>query len=326
MNPKHPLSTITVYRLVASFILAISIYSCANMSRPGGGPRDETPPVFIKSTPVPNALNVSKQKVEIEFDEIIQVDKPSEKVIVSPPQKDMPEIRTSGRKITVILKDSLLPNTTYTIDFSDAIIDNNERNPLYGFAYSFSTGPKIDSLQVSGILLNARDLEPITGMLVGLHSDLEDSAFQKLPLERIASSDELGHFTIRNVTPGKYRLFALKDMNRDYRFVAQAETAEFRARRLGHSRTLVPQRHAAILDKRLAHLQHGYTFIHGRIFPYRHVKTIVSLQRYAQIHHEKSQSAQEKRKKERQGQRLHRSSRNPIHANERQDKLFSRCL
>ena len=218
MNPKHPLSTITVYRLVASFILAISIYSCANMSRPGGGPRDETPPVFIKSMPVPNALNVSKQKIEIEFDEIIQVDKPSEKVIVSPPQKDMPEIRTSGRKITVILKDSLLPNTTYTIDFSDAIIDNNERNPLYGFAYSFSTGPKIDSLQVSGILLNARDLEPITGMLVGLHSDLEDSAFQKLPLERIASSDELGHFTIRNVTPGKYRLFALKDMNRDYRF------------------------------------------------------------------------------------------------------------
>ena len=227
MNPKHPLSTITVYRLAASFILAISIYSCANMSRPGGGPRDETPPVFIKSMPVPNALNVSKQKIEIEFDEIIQVDKPSEKVIVSPPQKDMPEIRTSGRKITVILKDSLLPNTTYTIDFSNAIIDNNERNPLYGFAYSFSTGPKIDSLQVSGILLNARDLEPITGMLVGLHSDLEDSAFQKLPLERIASSDELGHFTIRNVTPGKYRLFALKDMNRDYRFDNPSEDIAF---------------------------------------------------------------------------------------------------
>ena len=108
-----------------------------------------------------------------------------------------------------------------------AIIDNNERNPLYGFAYSFSTGPKIDSLQVSGILLNARDLEPITGMLVGLHSDLEDSAFQKLPLERIASSDELGHFTIRNVTPGKYRLFALKDMNRDYRFDNPSEDIAF---------------------------------------------------------------------------------------------------
>ena len=197
------------------------------MSRPGGGPRDETPPVFIKGVPAPGALNVSKQEIEIEFDEIIQVEKPSEKVIVSPPQKDMPEIRTSGRKVTVTLRDSLLPNTTYTIDFSDAIVDNNEKNPLYSFAYSFSTGSKIDSLQVSGILLNASDLEPITGMLVGLHSNLDDSAFQKLPLERIASSDELGHFTIRNVSPGKYRLFALKDLNRDYRFDNPSEDIAF---------------------------------------------------------------------------------------------------
>ena len=227
MNPQRPLSTITAYRLVALFILAISIYSCANMSRPGGGPRDETPPVFIKGVPAPGALNVSKQEIEIEFNEIIQVEKPSEKVIVSPPQKDMPEIRTSGRKVTVTLRDSLLPNTTYTLDFSDAIVDNNEKNPLYSFAYSFSTGSKIDSLQVSGILLNARDLEPITGMLVGLHSNLDDSAFQKLPLERIASSDELGHFTIRNVTPGKYRLFALKDLNRDYRFDNPSEDIAF---------------------------------------------------------------------------------------------------
>ncbi len=227
MNSKQPLSSTNAYRLVALFVLAISIYSCANMSRPGGGPRDVTPPVFIKGVPAPGALNVSKQKIEIEFDEIIQVEKPSEKVIVSPPQKDMPEIRTSGRKVTIILKDSLLPNTTYTIDFSDAIVDNNEKNPLYSFAYSFSTGDKIDSLQVSGILLNARDLEPVTGMLVGLQSNLDDTAFQKLPLERIASSDELGHFTIRNVTPGKYRLFALKDLNRDYRFDNPSEEIAF---------------------------------------------------------------------------------------------------
>ena len=124
MNPQRPLSTITAYRLVALLILAISIYSCANMSRPGGGPRDETPPVFIKGVPAPGALNVSKQEIEIEFDEIIQVEKPSEKVIVSPPQKDMPEIRTSGRKVTVTLRDSLLPNTTYTLDFSDAIVES----------------------------------------------------------------------------------------------------------------------------------------------------------------------------------------------------------
>lgn len=227
MNSKRPISPTTAYRIAAIVVLALSIYSCANMSRPGGGPRDETPPMFVKSVPTPGALNVSKQKVEIEFDEIIQVENPSEKVIVSPPQKEMPEIRASGRKVTVQLKDSLLPNTTYTIDFADAIVDNNEKNPLYSFAYSFSTGSEIDSLQVSGILLNASDLEPVTGMLVGLHSNLDDSAFQKLPLERIASSDELGHFTIRNVTPGKYRLFALKDLNRDYKFDNPSEEIAF---------------------------------------------------------------------------------------------------
>ncbi len=227
MNSKRPISPTTAYRLAAIVVLALSIYSCANMSRPGGGPRDETPPMFVKSVPTPGALNVSKQKVEIEFDEIILVENPSEKVIVSPPQKEMPEIRASGRKVTVQLKDSLLPNTTYTIDFADAIVDNNEKNPLYSFAYSFSTGSEIDSLQVSGILLNASDLEPVTGMLVGLHSNLDDSAFQKLPMERIASSDELGHFTIRNVTPGKYRLFALKDLNRDYKFDNPSEEIAF---------------------------------------------------------------------------------------------------
>lgn len=227
MNSKRPISPTTAYRIAAIVVLALSIYSCANMSRPGGGPRDETPPMFVKSVPTPGALNVSKQKVEIEFDEIIQVENPSEKVIVSPPQKEMPEIRASGRKVTVQLKDSLLPNTTYTIDFADAIVDNNEKNPLYSFAYSFSTGSEIDSLQVSGILLNASDLEPVTGMLVGLHSNLDDSAFQKLPMERIASSNELGHFTIRNVTPGKYRLFALKDLNRDYKFDNPSEEIAF---------------------------------------------------------------------------------------------------
>lgn len=227
MNSKQPHSNTIAYRLAAALILALSIYSCANMSRPGGGPYDVTPPKFVKSTPAPGELNVSKQRVEIEFDEIIQVESPGEKVVVSPPQKDMPEIRATGRKVSILLKDSLLPNTTYTIDFSNAIVDNNEKNPLYNFAYAFSTGPKIDTLQVSGILLNASDLEPVTGMMVGLHSNLDDSAFQKLPLERIASSDERGHFTIRNVAPGKYRLFALKDLNRDYRFDNPSEEIAF---------------------------------------------------------------------------------------------------
>lgn len=121
---------------------AAFILSCANIARPTGGPIDTTPPVFVKSNPKPNQLNFNKSKIEIEFDEIIQVDKPTEKVIVSPAQKNMPQIQTSGRKVIVELQDSLIPNTTYTIDFSDAISDNNERNPLYNFSFSFATGTR----------------------------------------------------------------------------------------------------------------------------------------------------------------------------------------
>ena len=203
------------------------ISSCANMARPGGGPKDETPPVFVKSDPLPNQINVKKNKIEIEFDEIVLVEKATEKVVVSPPQKEMPLMRTSGRKVIVELKDSLRPNTTYTIDFADAIVDNNEKNVLENFSFAFSTGPIIDTLQVSGILLNAENLEPVTGMLVGLHSNLNDSAFTKTPFERIASSDARGYFSIQNISPGTYRIYALKDLNRDYRFDNATEDIAF---------------------------------------------------------------------------------------------------
>ncbi len=227
MYPKHKLSATTLHRVVAIITLITTIYSCANMSRPDGGPYDETPPVFLGGNPAPGALNVSKQKMELSFDEIIQVDKVTEKVVVSPPQKEMPEIKASGRKVHINLKDSLLPNTTYTIDFSDAIVDNNERNPLNNFSYAFSTGETIDSLQISGILLEASNLEPVTGMLVGVHRNLDDTAFQKTPLERIARSDAWGRFTIRNLAPGQYQLFALGDIDRDYQFANPTENIAF---------------------------------------------------------------------------------------------------
>ncbi len=203
------------------------LFSCANMSRPGGGPRDTEPPRFVKSKPLPDTRNVTTQKIEIEFDEIVQVENPSEKVIVSPPQINAPKIQAQGSKVRIELLDSLRPNTTYTIDFGEAIADNNEKNVLSGYAFSFSTGEVRDSLQISGLLLNAENLEPVTGMLVGVYSNLDDTAFNKLPMERIASSDALGHFTIRNLKPGKYRVVALKDMNRDYRFDNPSEDIAF---------------------------------------------------------------------------------------------------
>ena len=181
MMPDRTKWLLYARNFILTAFAAAFILSCANIARPTGGPIDTTPPVFVKSNPKPNQLNFNKSKIEIEFDEIIQVDKPTEKVIVSPAQKNMPQIQTSGRKVIVELQDSLIPNTTYTIDFSDAISDNNERNPLYNFSFSFATGNSIDTLQIGGILLNAENLEPVTGMLVGLHSNLNDSAFTKTP-------------------------------------------------------------------------------------------------------------------------------------------------
>ena len=225
MNRYENLRYLPLFLLLLT--MSCILFSCANMSRPGGGPKDEIPPQYIKSNPLPDTRNYNEKRIEIEFDEIIQIDKPSEKVIISPPQINMPKIQAQGKKVRIELQDSLLPNTTYTIDFSDAIVDNNEKNALEGFSFSFSTGEERDSLQISGILLNAENLEPITGMLVGAYSNLHDSAFTTLPMERIASSDARGHFTIRNLKPGQYRIVALKDINRNYFFDNNTEDIAF---------------------------------------------------------------------------------------------------
>lgn len=211
--------------LISLFIAGCLLYSCANIGRPEGGDKDITPPVFVKSIPNPNTLNYSKNKVEIYFDEIVQLKDQTTKVVVSPVQKENPVIRASGKKITIEFRDSLKPNTTYSIDFSDAIEDNNEGNPLDGFSFAFSTGNSIDSLQVSGMVLGASNLEPAQSMIVGIHSNLEDSAFYKLPLDRIARTNELGQFTIRNLKPGKYRIYALNDADRNYKFARSEDMA-----------------------------------------------------------------------------------------------------
>lgn len=188
-------------------VMALALYSCANIGRPEGGPRDLIPPVYVNSNPLPNQLNFKGEKVEIEFNEYIQLKDHMKKVVVSPAQKSMPIIRGLGRKVTVELRDTLLPNTTYCIDFADCIQDNNEGNPIDGFAIAFSTGDTIDSLQVSGMMLRARDLEPMQSVIVGLQENLADSAFSKLPLSRIARTNEYGQFTIRNLKPGRYHVF-----------------------------------------------------------------------------------------------------------------------
>lgn len=214
-------------RLLPALIGLGLVISCANIARPGGGPRDIDPPVFLRGEPTPQQTNYKKNRLELIFDENVTINNPMEKVVVSPAQKEPPVIRANGKRVTVELKDSLRENTTYSIDFTDAIADNNESNKLENFGYSFSTGPVIDTMQVYGYLLNAADLEPITGMLVGLHRSLNDSAFVKEPLERLALTDSYGRFSIRNISPGTYRIYALKDISRNYYYDTPAEDIAF---------------------------------------------------------------------------------------------------
>ena len=209
---------------VIAFLLLVS---CAKMGQPDGGWYDETPPRVIGATPADGATNVKAKKVNIYFDEFIKVDNPTEKVVVSPPQLEAPEIKGAGKRIQVSLVDSLKPNTTYTIDFSDAISDNNEGNPMGNYTYSFSTGAVIDTMEVSGYVLESENLEPIKGILVGLYSDQADSAFKTKPMLRVSRTDSRGRFVIKGVAPGNYRIYALQDMDGNYMFNQKSEKIAF---------------------------------------------------------------------------------------------------
>ncbi len=225
-NPKTRILHATVRLTVLLAALAVTM-SCARMGRPDGGWYDETPPSVVDTYPADGGTGVKARKISIVFDEFIKLDNATEKVVVSPPQAEQPDIKSTGKRIVVELKDSLRTNTTYTVDFSDAISDNNEGNPLGNYTYSFSTGSVIDTLQVAGSVLAAADLEPVKGALVGLYADLADSAFTAKPMLRVARTDSRGHFVIRGVAPGTYRVYALADADGDYRFSQKSEQIAF---------------------------------------------------------------------------------------------------
>ncbi len=204
--------------------------ACASIGSPDGGKFDETPPKVVVCSPADRATSVSKQKAEILFDEYIKIENANEKVIVSPPQITPANIRADGKKIKVTLYDSLVANTTYTIDFSDAIVDNNEGNPMGNYTYSFSTGEDIDTMEVSGTVLNAEDLEPLKGVLVGLYpsdSTYNDTLLTTTPFKRVSRTNGSGRFNIKGVKPGRYRAFALDDRDGDFVFSQKSELVGF---------------------------------------------------------------------------------------------------
>ena len=233
--------------------------SCANIGTPDGGLYDEDPPKILHTNPAYGSTNATPKKITLEFDENIKLERAAERVIVSPPQFEMPEIESNGKRVTVTLLDTLKPNFTYTIDFGSSIVDNNEGNPMGEYAFTFSTGEQIDTLQVSGYVLEAENLEPIKGILVGLYrlssagndsviatssnagndsvvafpssagndSVVADPTFRTIPLERIGRTDGSGHFIIKGIAPGHYRIFALNDQDQTYTYTQRSEKLAF---------------------------------------------------------------------------------------------------
>lgn len=212
----------------ASVCILALLGACANMAQgPTGGLRDSLPPVYKTSNPLPNSLNFKGDKVEIEFDEYVQLKDGFEKIVVSPPTKSPFVAKAIGKKVVVEFRDTLMANTTYTVDFSNSIVDNNESNPFNEYFFSFSTGDVLDSLSMSGYLLNAKDLSPAAGVLVGAYKQHDDSVFVTKAFDRIAKTDENGRFTLRNLEPVPYRVFALNDVNSNYYFDQPGESVAF---------------------------------------------------------------------------------------------------
>ncbi len=210
----------------AAMVLASALWGCANIGSPDGGRYDEEPPEVVRCSPADKATGVQGKKIRIKFNEYIKLENASEKVVISPPQIEQPNVRSVDKSVKVDLYDSLRANTTYTIDFGDAIVDNNESNPMGKYTYSFSTGETIDTMEVAGTVLSAENLEPVKGILVGLYpvdSLWSDTLFTTSPFLRVGRTNGSGQFTIKGVKDGQYRAFALQDMDGNYIFSQKSE-------------------------------------------------------------------------------------------------------
>lgn len=204
--------------------VSLFIYSCANQGYPTGGPIDETPPRVTETKPENYALNFKGGKVEIFFNEFVRLENINEKFVVSPPFKKNPIVKLKGKSIYVKLEEELKENTTYTLDFGDGIVDNNEGNPLGDYQFVFSTGETIDSLSIKGKVDNAFDELPVEKSMVMAYLNTHDSVPLTTVPDYIALTDSAGYFQLNNLREGTYKLFAIVDGNRDYLYNGPGET------------------------------------------------------------------------------------------------------
>ncbi|MBR4756912.1 MAG: Ig-like domain-containing protein [Bacteroidales bacterium] len=201
----------------AAVVLALSVFShsCANTTQaPTGGVRDTIPPVIRKVKPEPGATHVPVKGAQIvfTFDEYVVVKDPKS-IYLSPPQKKAPKYKLKGKSLVVWFEEELLPDMTYTLDLTGAVVDNHESNPFPGFTTWFSTGSVIDSMYLTGSVYDCTNLKPIKGATVMLYKDHRDSAvFLQRPIASV-KTDDWGYFSIRNIKDTLFRAYALIDAN-----------------------------------------------------------------------------------------------------------------
>lgn len=210
--------------LVTFLLLILGAAGCAKQSSPEGGPYDMTPPRVVRCTPEMGSTNVSAHRVRITFDEYIQLERGEDKIIYSPPQRIPPKALVNQKQLVVTYQDSLIANTTYTINFNRAIKDYNEGNYIEQYVYAFSTGDYLDTMQVSGQVLDAYTLQPVPRILAGVYNTPLPTDSLDRPMTRMTYTDDKGHFTLQNVRDGDYYAIALVDMDRSYSYNAPNES------------------------------------------------------------------------------------------------------
>lgn len=214
-------------RVGVAAVVLLAGAACAKISAPSGGPRDTDPPVILKSQPENSTVMFTAKSFTVTFDEYVVLDKITDKFMVSPPLATKPVVKLKGRELVVSWDEELADSTTYTFYFQDAIRDNNESNLIPNYQYVFSTGPVLDSLTVTGNVFNASDLETAPEMLVMMYSNLSDTAPRTLLPAYISRPDLSGGFAISNVRPGRYRIFAVNDLNGNKKYDLENERFAF---------------------------------------------------------------------------------------------------
>jgi uncharacterized protein (DUF2141 family) len=202
--------------LFSAFCIILLNFGCANRQLPQGGPRDHDPPKLLKATPPNMTRNFKDKVIQLDFDEYFKLNNSYTEISMSPTPAKLPEYKTKSKSLIITLKDTLEKNTTYVINFGKAIADVNESNVLKNFTYVFSTGPHIDSLSVSGSVLNSATQQKEKDITVMLFTLKQDSLlFGKKKPTVYATTDSSGNFSLNNLHPDNYRIYALKETSPD---------------------------------------------------------------------------------------------------------------